>query len=145
MDVHAAAADRLREVGQRYSAGRRELVDVLGASSGPLTIDAIRRERGLPLSSVYRNLAAWEDAGVVRRVPGHDDTAHYELAEELAEHHHHLLCTSCGSVTDFVMPPAVEKALHRAVAAAAEDAGFDASGHSVELSGTCAACRGAAK
>lgn len=141
MDVHEAVAERLRSVGQRYSNGRRELVDVLGQSHGPLTIDAIRQQRGLPLSSLYRNLAALEEAGVVRRVPSHDDVAHYELSEELDEHHHHLLCTSCGSVTDFVMPAALEKALHRAVAAAADDAGFEASGHSVELTGTCADCR----
>ena len=144
MDVHEAVAERLRSVGQRYSNGRRELVDVLG-ESGPLTIDAIRRRRDLPLSSLYRNLAALEEAGVVRRVPSHDDTAHYELSEELDEHHHHLLCTSCGSVTDFVMPAALEKALHRAVAAAADDAGFEASGHSVELTGTCVSCRKRAK
>lgn len=141
MDVHATVAERLRSVGQRYSNGRRDLVDVLGQSKGPLTIDAIRSRRDLPLSSLYRNLAALEEAGVVRRLQSHDDVAHYELSEELDEHHHHLLCTSCGSVIDFVLPAATERALHRAAGAAADSAGFEVVGHSVELTGTCAACK----
>jgi Fe2+ or Zn2+ uptake regulation protein len=144
-DVHEAIAERLRAVGQRYTTGRRELVDVLGAATGPLTIAAILRLRSdLAQSSVYRNLATLEDAGVVRRVPGAADT-HYELAEDLDEHHHHLLCTSCGEVEDFVMPTALERALHKAVDAAADQADFAATGHRVELVGTCATCRAAAK
>jgi Fe2+ or Zn2+ uptake regulation protein len=140
-EVHDEATARLRAVGQRYSAGRRTLVDLLGGSTGPLTIEAIRKLRPLPLSSVYRNLVVLEEAGVVRRVTSADDTPHFELAEGLGEHHHHLLCTRCGSVEDFVLPPAIEKALDRAVAAAADEASFEASAHHVELVGTCYDCR----
>lgn len=144
-DVHESIAGRLRAVNQRYTTGRRELVDVLGAATGPLTIAAILRLRSdLAQSSVYRNLAVLEEAGVIRRVPGPVDM-HYELAEDLDEHHHHLLCTSCGQVEDFVMPAALERALNKAVDAAADQADFVASGHRVELVGTCAACRAAAK
>lgn len=144
-DVHETIAERLRAVGQRYTSGRRELVDVLGAATGPLTIAAILHLRGdLPQSSVYRNLTVLEDAGVVRKVPGAVDT-HFELAEDLDEHHHHLLCTSCGDVEDFVMPTTLERALHRAVDAAAEKADFAATAHRVELVGTCAKCRAGVK
>jgi Fe2+ or Zn2+ uptake regulation protein len=140
-EVHDEAAARLRAVGQRYSTGRRTLVDLLGDSTGPLTIEVIRKLRPLPLSSVYRNLVALEEAGVVRRVPSADDVPHFELAEGLGEHHHHLLCTSCGSVEDFVLPSTIEKALDRAVKAAADEMSFDTATHHVELVGLCYNCR----
>ena len=41
-----------------------------------------------------------------------DEFARYELAEHLTDHHHHhLICTQCGQVADFTVPPEVEEAL----------------------------------
>jgi Fe2+ or Zn2+ uptake regulation protein len=136
VDVHETAADRLHELGQRYTPGRRHLVEVLTGLSGPVTIDAIRDDGSLPLSSVYRNLSLLEEAGIVRRVAGAVETR-YELAEDLTEHHHHLICTNCHKIEDFMVPPALERAL--AKAAAALD--FEATGHSLDLVGLCADCR----
>lgn len=140
-EVHEAAAGRLNDQGQRYTPGRRQLVDVLTGLSGPVTIDAIRQDRTLPLSSVYRNLQVLEDAGIVRRVPGPDESPRFELAEDLTEHHHHLVCTKCNRVEDFVMPPALEKALGRAVGLAADQMGFTATDHRLDLEGLCATCQ----
>ena len=139
MDVHAAAAARLDAAGQRYTSGRRALVDRLVGLTGPAGIDAVRG--GLPLSSVYRNLTVLEEAGVVRRVPGPGDSALYELAEDLTEHHHHLHCQNCGRAEDFVMPASLERALDRAVAAAAQRVGFQALSHDLDFVGLCADCR----
>lgn len=140
-EVHDAAAGRLNEHGQRYTPGRRQLVDVLTGLTGPVTIDAIREDNSLPLSSVYRNLQVLEEAGIVRRVPGPDESPRYELTEDLTEHHHHLICTNCNRVEDFVMPAALERALHRAVALAAEKMGFTATDHQLDLEGLCATCQ----
>jgi Fe2+ or Zn2+ uptake regulation protein len=139
-EIHEAAADRLDDLGQKYTTGRRTLVDVLTGLRGPVTIDAIRQERDLPLSSVYRNLVVLEEAGIVRRVNGVDEAPRFELAEDLTEHHHHLVCTSCGKVEDFVVPPGLERALNRAVHRAAEQKRFHTSGHQLDLVGLCADC-----
>ena len=57
--VHATAADRLRGDGQRYTAQRRSLVDLLAEVEQPLTIpQLLERRPGLAQSSAYRNLAA---------------------------------------------------------------------------------------
>ena len=42
-----------------------------------------------------------------------DEYSRFELAEDITEHHHHLLCTSCGSVLDVTPTPAFEKAMAR--------------------------------
>ena len=106
LDVHAVATTRLRSDGQRYTTGRRALVTALLASARPVTIpQLLDHGRGLAHSSVYRNLAVLERAGVVHRIVTADDFARYELAEDLTEHHHHhLICSRCGEVADFTLP-----------------------------------------
>ena len=96
-DVHDTAARRLHAVGQRYTTGRQAVVDVLAAARAPLTIpEVVAGGRPIPQSSAYRNLAVLEEARVVRRILTSGDFARYELAEDLTEHHHHLICSACG-------------------------------------------------
>jgi Fur family ferric uptake transcriptional regulator len=141
-ELHATAATRLRDSDQRYTAGRRRIVDILAGAARPLTIAEVQSQSGdLPQSSVYRNVTVLEHAGVVRRVLAADDFARFELAEDLTEHHHHLVCVSCGDVTDFTVPPALERAIERATGSAAGAAGFEVHHHRLDLVGTCGRCR----
>ena len=101
LDVDRVVALRLRQVGQRFTPRRRSLLEILRLAVHPLTINEILdRGRGLAMSSAYRNLTVLEHAGVVKRVITQEDFGRYELAEELTEHHCHLVCTSCGVVRD---------------------------------------------
>ncbi|HVM51816.1 MAG TPA: Fur family transcriptional regulator [Acidimicrobiales bacterium] len=140
-DLHEVAAQRLRAVGQRYTSGRRKVVDVLAQSGQPLTIpELLAAGDRVPQSSAYRNLAVLEQAGVVHRLVTSGDFARFELAEDLTEHHHHLICAACGGVEDFIAPPSLERSLHRAVTAVEDSTGFSASLHRLDLIGTCRAC-----
>ena len=40
----------------------------------------------------------------MRRVITEEEFARYELTEELTEHHHHLICSTCGRVEDVTIP-----------------------------------------
>jgi Fur family transcriptional regulator, ferric uptake regulator len=140
-DLHEAVEHRLRAVGQRYTAQRRTIVDVLRRKGNPVSIAELADPRdGLPQSSVYRNLAVLEQAGAVHRVVT-DEFARYELAEALTEHHHHLVCRSCGTVEDVAVPPAFERQVRRAVNEIAERTGFAVQSHRLDLFGTCRNCR----
>lgn len=142
-DLQDEVERRLAAVEQRLTSGRRELVDVLERADRPLTVPDIVQAAAstLPQSSVYRNLTVLLDAGVVRRLLGPDDLARFELSEDLAGHHHHLLCSSCGSVTDVRAAPKLEKALSEAARLAADEVGFEVTEHRIDLVGRCAACR----
>lgn len=141
IDLHAAAAGRLRDADQRYTGSRRQIVRILAEAGRPLTTAEIQAAGDrLPQSSVYRNLAVLEQAGVVRRVMA-GDVARYEPAEDLTEHHHHLICTVCGSVVDVTLPAAIERRLDKAAADVAERTGFDPQAHRLDLIGRCADCR----
>lgn len=140
-DLHATTAARLGAVQQRYTPKRRALVDLLADAGQPLAIpDILTRGASLAQSSVYRNLVVLEQAGVVRRVVSTDDYARYELAEDLTEHHHHLICSSCGSIDDFTASSGFEQSVAKALVEIAKDTGFDAQHHRIDLIGVCARC-----
>ena len=103
--------------------------------------EILARDKGLAQSSAYRNLVILEQTGVVHRVVSTDEFARYELAEHLTDHHHHhLICSQCGQVADFTVAPEVEEALARALGQAAEEAGFVAHDHRLDLIGQCRRC-----
>jgi Fur family transcriptional regulator, ferric uptake regulator len=140
-EVDDTAASRLRAVGQRYTSGRRAVVAVLADAKAPLTIpEVVAGGRRIPQSSAYRSLAVLEQAGVVRRILTSGDFARFELAEDLTEHHHHLICSACGGVEDFTVPPALERSLRRAVEDVEGATGFAAAHHRLDLVGTCKTC-----
>ena len=140
-ELHTTAAERLRADGQRYTSQRRALVDLLADVDQPLTIpQLLERQPGLAQSSAYRNLAVLERAGVVHRIVTSVEFARFELAEDLTHHHHHLICSACGDVTDVQVSAAVEHDLETALARVARRTGFTVRTHRLDLVGTCPGC-----
>jgi len=139
-DVHDIVAGRLQTDGQRYTDSRRKLVDILARAGRPLSIpDVLAAEPALPQSSVYRNLVVLEQAGAVGRILA-SDYALYELAEGLREHHHHLVCLSCGVVADVTLAAPSERAIDLATDEVAAATGFRPTGHRLDILGVCAHC-----
>ena len=134
-------ASRLRRVGQSLTPRRRSLLEILRSAVHPLTIHEIL-ERGseLAMSSAYRNLTVLEHAGVVNRVITKEDFGRYELAEELTEHHHHVVCSSCGSVEDVPASPTIERSLRDVARQVARRTGFKTEQHRLDLFGLCENC-----
>ncbi|CAN5698472.1 Fur family transcriptional regulator [soil metagenome] len=140
-DLHHAISARLTGADQRYTSGRRTLVDALVSARRPLTAAEILVAGGLAQSSAYRNLSVLETCGVVHRVAGTDEFARFELAEDLTDHHHHhLICTNCGLVTDFTVSDRLERSLETAMERVAETTGFRPDHHRLDLLGRCADC-----
>jgi Fur family ferric uptake transcriptional regulator len=139
-NVDDAVAARLRAAGQRYTSKRRALIEVLSRSRKPLTIpEILSRGDGFAQSSAYRNMMVLEQARVVHRLASAGGFARYELAEDLTEHHHHLVCTSCGSVEDLPASVGLERTV-RAMEGLATRSGFAARSHRVDLLGLCRNC-----
>ena len=138
--LHEAVDLRLRAIGQRYTPKRRALVDALVRASQPVAVPDLARGRGLPQSSLYRNLAVLEQAGAVHRVMTHEEFGRYELAEDLTQHHHHLVCRNCGTVEDVTVAPSLERQVQRSLVDVEDRTGFSAISHRLDLIGTCRNC-----
>jgi len=140
-ELRELVTTRLRRVHQRLTPNREAIVDVLVASSRPLTIpEVLDAGHGLAQSSVYRNLVILEQAGVVHRIVTNDEFARFELAEDLVGHHHHLICSSCGTVEDVPPNARLEQSLRHAVDQVAAATGFRTQTHRVDLVGLCRRC-----
>jgi Fur family ferric uptake transcriptional regulator len=120
----AAVASALAEVEEFRSA--QELHDML-------------RHRGdsVGLTTVYRTLQSLADAGEVDVLRTDDGEAVYRRCHS-DDHHHHLVCRTCGRAVE-VEGPVVE----RWAEATAAEHGFVDIGHTVEIVGTCADCAAA--
>lgn len=140
--MHEVVERRLRLIDQRYTSGRRAIVDLLVSAGHPVSIgDIAERLPGLPRSSAYRHLTDLHAAGLVRRVTASDEFTRFELAEDLTEHHHHLLCMNCGKVIDVTLPAGFEQQANEAISVLAAAEGFQAHSHRLDVLGLCAACR----
>jgi Fe2+ or Zn2+ uptake regulation protein len=140
--IHGEIGRRLRSKGLVYTRGRRQLIDALLDIGHPASVPQLMKHRSkLTQSSIYRNLADLEQAGVVHRVAGNDDHARYELDEHFIGHHHHLICVKCGVVADFVVPAKAEHTLTATLEAAAKLGKFRLTGHRLDALGLCSRCK----
>ena len=141
-DIDDIALHRLRKDGQRFTTGRQLILRTLQGVGAPITIPGILRlQPSLAQSSVYRNLAVLEHAGLVSKIAMGDEHAHYELGEQITNnHHHHLVCTQCGTVSDVSLSASAERSLDKALHDAAAGASFELHQHRVDLLGRCANC-----
>lgn len=112
------------------------------AAPGPLSAaELLDATDAIPLSSLYRSLTVLDEAGVLRRHHDADGLARFELAEWLTGHHHHAVCRVCGLVEDIELAADEEAALDGMLASLSTASGWELSGHSLEVEGTCAGCR----
>ena len=99
-------------------------------------LHAMLRDRGdaIGLTTVYRTLQALADADEidVMRPPGGEHL--YRRCSD--SHHHHLVCRKCGATVE-VEGPAVESWTSKVAA----QHGYSDVSHTLELFGTCGACR----
>jgi Fur family transcriptional regulator, ferric uptake regulator len=140
-DLREDIAVRLHGAAQRFTRNREVLLGVLAAARRPITIsEIVARENSLAMSTVYRNLTVLEEIGVVHRVITTGDFTHYELAEDLTEHHHHLVCSNCGAVDDVKASPKLEQCVRDAARDIARRTGFRTERHLLDLIGRCSRC-----
>jgi len=92
------------------------------------------KKEGIDLVTVYRTIASFEEAGILREVDLRKGARYYELN---GHHHHHITCEKCGLVEELdgcdaenISSKIIDKS-HKFKAI---------KGHSFEFFGTCKAC-----
>ena len=98
----ASAATELRSAGLRVTAARVALLQAVrdGDHLGVEALAARVRDRigHISLQAVYDALDALTAAGLIRRIEPAGSPARFE--GRIGDNHHHLVCRSCGTVTD---------------------------------------------
>lgn len=125
------AVGKMRGWGYKATPQRVAILRALAAEQHQ-SMEGIRaRCPGVGIVTVYRTLELLNSLGIVRRLDL-GDGARYELAED---HHHHMICESCGDISEFDECPLDPARLP------ATNPQFEVRSHSVEVYGRCAVCR----
>ncbi len=134
MTAADAALPGVRTTRQRTAVA--ELLErVDGFKSAQDLHDLLRHDgTSVGLTTVYRHLQALADAGQVDVLRTDEGEAVYRRCPT-AEHHHHLVCRSCGRSVE-VEGPEVEAWAARV----ADEHGFTGVTHTVEVFGSCRSC-----
>jgi len=133
----------LNKAGMRATNQRALIMEIIRRGKGHLDADEIyRRARGkgarLSLSTVYRTLHTFKEAGLVEELHFNEDHHHYEVKP--ATEHHHLLCLGCGRVIEFSHPLSLYIKMN-----VPEAKGFDVVDTEVRMTGYCPRCRHSGK
>ena len=122
--------------GLRMTPQRRALLDALVETRGSFTaLELYERARQakprLGLATTYRTIELLRRSGSVRSIAGGERPAYVRC---WPDHHHHLVCVTCGSVaeTELCSAPSAEELKRRY--------GFAAHAHDADVYGTCARC-----
>lgn len=132
--------------GLKNSRQRDLIAETFFAADGHLSVDELlervrREDPKVGQATVYRTMKLLSACGLAEMRQFGDGHARYERTHgDEDEHHDHLICTSCGSIVEFV-----DKEIERLQERVAEAHGFTIRHHKMELYGLCAACRAALK
>ncbi len=89
------------ELGLKNTPTRGVVFEVFSANKKPITVQEIYerlKKQKIDLVTIYRTIASFEKAELVKRIDLRQDAVFYELN---LNHHHHIVCTSCGIMEDF--------------------------------------------
>lgn len=127
----------LRDRGQRVTPQRLAIARVVGTLDRHATAEMVFGEvsaalPGVSLPTVYATLDLLDELGLVHRVATEGGTVVYDPRTDA---HHHLVCRSCGAISDIDAEVDVD-----ALLATARAAGFAPEQAQVTVRGLCRAC-----
>lgn len=121
------------ERGMRMTEQRRVIARILEESDDHPDVEELYRRSStidakISISTVYRTVKLFEDAGIIERHDFRDGRSRYETVPD--EHHDHLIDVKNGTVVEFHSPEI--EALQERIA---REHGFRLVGHRLELYG----------
>jgi Fur family ferric uptake transcriptional regulator len=130
----------LRQRGFKITRQRRAILNAVSQSREHLTpaaiYESVRQEHhGIGLVTIYRTLEMLTRLGLICEVHAGGNCRSY-LIRRPSGHHHHLICSDCGTVIDFS-----DCDLGKLEQKLARETGFKINGHLLEFLGQCRNCR----
>ncbi|MCF7917451.1 transcriptional repressor [Candidatus Gracilibacteria bacterium] len=92
--------------GWRITSGVRNLVDILGEASSPLSVQELdvllgKETRDLDATTIYRILDKFIEAGILHNLSGR--FIRCKAPHEIKKQHHFLLCEKCGKAEEIFL------------------------------------------
>ncbi len=130
----------LRREGYKITPQRRAILKAVAGAHDHLTPAALyeRVQQAQPhigLVTIYRTIQILEALGLICEMHAERTSRSY-LLKRASEHHHHIICSSCGTVADVT-----HCGLDSLQQQLAKETGFEIDGHLLEFFGYCRHCQ----
>jgi len=123
------------DTGHRLTQPRMAVFNFIKSSDLPLSIaDIVRLNPAMDKVSIYRTISLFKKLHIVVAV-NNGWKQLYELASPFNPHHHHLVCTKCGKLTEIH-----SKKLESMVEELTSENDFHPVSHHFEINGLCSNC-----
>jgi Fur family ferric uptake transcriptional regulator len=127
--------------GLKFTIQREVILEMLYNSDEHLTPEGLHHliqqkhpELNTGIATVYRTLSLLEESDMVTSLSFGAQGKKYELGAK--DHHDHVICTTCGSITEFV-----DEAIEERQKKITESLGFIMQEHSMQIYGICKNCQ----
>ena len=132
--------EHLQATGLRRTGQRDLILQIFLSTEDHLTSDdlhrlVLKKDESVGLTTVYRTLKVFIEAGLAREVRFGDNKTYYEHHYNHA-HHDHMICTECGKVIEFFSAE-IENLQDQM----ASNFGFRPTHHSLRMWGVCSDCQ----
>jgi Fur family ferric uptake transcriptional regulator len=139
-----AITGALEHAGYRLTSPRRALAELIANRRGHFTADELleesrRRRLGVTRATIFRSLDVLADLELVERLDLPSGDHAFVACRPSQEHHHHIVCSSCGRSTEVR-----DNGFDTVAASIARQTGYRVDLHRLELFGLCPACRASA-
>jgi Fur family ferric uptake transcriptional regulator len=134
----------LRKNGYKVTPQRRVIIGAIIDSHEHLTPAALharvlRENRSIGLVTIYRTIEVLAELGLICETYAGGSCRSY-LIRRPSEHHHHLICSDCGKVIDFI-----DCDLDKLERRLTKENSFRINSHLLEFLGQCRQCGSAAR
>ncbi|MDO9207824.1 MAG: Fur family transcriptional regulator [Sulfuricurvum sp.] len=131
----------LKANGLKFTIQREVILEMLYNSDEHLTPEGLHHliqekhpDLNTGIATVYRTLSLLEDSAMVTSLSFGAQGKKYELGAK--DHHDHIICTECGSISEFV-----DEEIELKQKKIAEKLGFLMQEHSMQIYGICKECQ----
>ncbi|NPA65708.1 MAG: transcriptional repressor [Epsilonproteobacteria bacterium] len=131
----------LKQNGLKFTIQREVILEALYDSQEHLTPESLHKliqqkypDLKIGIATIYRTLSLLEDSDIVTSLSFGVQGKKYELGAK--EHHDHMICIKCGTITEFV-----DEEIEKKQEKIAQAFNFKMTDHSMQIYGICKKCQ----
>ncbi len=131
----------LKKKNLKFTRQREVILKVIYNSSGHHSpeeiLNLVKKEfpnENIGIATIYRNLAFFEEEGLVESISFGKDGKKYEIGHR--HHHDHLVCIECGKIIEFI-----DDIIEKRQEEVAKEYNFKMVDHIMKIEGICQECQ----